>query len=281
MLTTASDKTCLPAKDRSPRSGSEALVQRLPRPSVVHTAGLAGRLGADNLSRMTDPATWLRQIEAGQARLLDTARAVTDDQARRPSLLPGWTVGHVLTHIARNADGLINLLSWAATGVPTPMYGPGDAREADIEAGAGRPAAELARDVAESNERFIGALSRMPADRWGEVVEWRGGARKPAGVIQSARLTEVEVHHADLGLGYGFGDIPDEFRHRLLADAAQFLPDGTVLYAEDTGRSYPDGRDGDTVVTGSSGDLLGWAAGRTRGDTLTCPGGLPDVPEWR
>lgn len=230
---------------------------------------------------MTDPADWLRQIESGHARLLDTARAVTDEQARRPSLLPGWTVGHVLTHIARNADGLINLLTWAATGVRTPMYGPGDAREADIEAGAHRSAAELLKDVAESNERMVGALSRMPADRWGEIVEWRGGVRKPAGVIQSARLTEVEVHHADLGLEYGFGDIPRDFRLRLLADAAADLPAGIVLYAEDTGGSYPDGRSGDTVVRGSSGDLLGWAAGRTRGDGLTCPGGLPDVPEWR
>lgn len=230
---------------------------------------------------MTDPADWLRQIEAGHARLLETARTVTDEQARRPSLLPGWTVGHVLTHIARNADGLINLLTWASTGVKTPMYASPEARESDIEAGAHRPPAELLQDVAESNDRMIGALSAMPADRWDAIVEWRGGALKPAGVIPSARLTEVEVHHADLGLAYGFGDIPEDFRLRLLTDAAGGLPEKISLYAEDTGGSYPDGRAGDTVVRGSSGDLLGWASGRTRGDGLSCPGGLPDVPEWR
>ena len=28
----------------------------------------------------------------------------------RPSLLPGWTVGHVLTHLARNADSMTRVL---------------------------------------------------------------------------------------------------------------------------------------------------------------------------
>ncbi|MGI8680546.1 MAG: maleylpyruvate isomerase N-terminal domain-containing protein [Mycobacteriales bacterium] len=33
------------------------------------------------------------------------ADEVTDDVSARTSLLPGWTVGHLLTHLARNADG--------------------------------------------------------------------------------------------------------------------------------------------------------------------------------
>src|SRR5256885_15091039 len=62
-----------------------------------------------------------------------------------PSLLPGWTRGHVLTHVARNGDGLGNLLRWARTGTETPMYASREARRADIEAGAGRSAAEIGR----------------------------------------------------------------------------------------------------------------------------------------
>src|SRR5215472_17296509 len=46
-------------------------------------------------------------------RLLASAATLTDAAAREPSLLPGWTRGHVLTHVARNADGLGNLLRWA------------------------------------------------------------------------------------------------------------------------------------------------------------------------
>ncbi len=43
----------------------------------------------------------------------------------------------MLTHVARNADAMINLLTWARTGVPTPAYASDQQRDADIEAGAG------------------------------------------------------------------------------------------------------------------------------------------------
>ena len=35
---------------------------------------------------------------------------LTDDQVLLPSLLPGWTIGHVVTHIARNAEGQQRML---------------------------------------------------------------------------------------------------------------------------------------------------------------------------
>ena len=43
----------------------------------------------------------------GRRRLRPCAavRGLTDDAARAPSRLPGWTRGHVLTHLARNAEG--------------------------------------------------------------------------------------------------------------------------------------------------------------------------------
>ena len=44
-----------------------------------------------------------------------------------PSALPGWTRRHLLAHVAANAAALGNLVHWAATGEPTPMYSsPGD-----------------------------------------------------------------------------------------------------------------------------------------------------------
>ena len=50
------------------------------------------------------------RIDEAVARLLASAAALSDEQLRGPSLLPGWSRGHVLSHIARNADGLSNLL---------------------------------------------------------------------------------------------------------------------------------------------------------------------------
>jgi len=96
-----------------------------------------------------DPGDLQSRIAESTGRLLATAAELTDDQAREPSLLPGWSRGHVLTHLARNADGLRNLLIWARTGVVTPQYPSGQARDAAIEPGAGRPAAgQLARQRA-------------------------------------------------------------------------------------------------------------------------------------
>ena len=70
----------------------------------------------------------MARIGEATDRLLASAGALTDTGVREPSLLPGWTRGHVLTHIARNADGLGNLLRWARTGITTPMYASREAR---------------------------------------------------------------------------------------------------------------------------------------------------------
>jgi hypothetical protein len=56
-----------------------------------------------------------------------------------PSLLPGWSRRTVIAHVARNADALCNLLTWARTGVETPMYASAEAREAAIAATAQLP----------------------------------------------------------------------------------------------------------------------------------------------
>src|ERR1700733_9187275 len=38
-------------------------------------------------------------VAAATQRLHDTATALSDEQVRAPSVLPGWSRGHVLTHI--------------------------------------------------------------------------------------------------------------------------------------------------------------------------------------
>src|SRR5260370_27441423 len=81
------------------------------------------------------------QVDDATQRMLKTASTLSDEEVRQPSLLPGWTRGHVLAHLAGNADALRNLLIWARTGVKTPAYASQQARDEAIEAGARRPAA--------------------------------------------------------------------------------------------------------------------------------------------
>ena len=55
-------------------------------------------------------------------RLEQAIAALTDEQVSRPSRLPDWSVGHVLTHIARNADSVTRRLQGAARGEIVDQY---------------------------------------------------------------------------------------------------------------------------------------------------------------
>src|SRR5829696_3219522 len=95
--------------------------------------------------------------------LLRTARALEDPHA--PSLCEGWTRGHVLTHVARNADGLAALVRSAVDGTGETMYASPEARDADIEAGADRPVAQLVDDVERSAQALAAELPRLGRDQ--------------------------------------------------------------------------------------------------------------------
>ncbi|MEU6241500.1 maleylpyruvate isomerase N-terminal domain-containing protein [Streptomyces sp. NPDC047024] len=130
---------------------------------------------ADEIDAGFDPAATLEQISAATERVLLTASRFTDADVRAPSLLPEWSRGHVLTHLARNADGGRRLLHWARTGDETPEYASLAARAEEIEAGAGRSAGELVADVRESAARFAAEYRRMPLTAWDREVRWTAG----------------------------------------------------------------------------------------------------------
>jgi maleylpyruvate isomerase len=241
---------------------------------------------------MNEASHSLGQIVAATERLLTTASALSDARAREPSLLPGWTRGHVLTHIARNADGLGNLLRWARTGTETPMYASDAARGADIEAGAGRPAADLAADVRESAWAFAAEAAAMPGEAWIEQVRALHGPAFPAFGVLGRRLSEVEIHHVDLAAGYSPGDWPDDFLAEALPRVAESFAGRDdaprcLIWAEGAEDSLRIGTDQagapPVPVRGQPADLLAWLLGRGDGSTLTMPAGAtpPALPPWR
>jgi maleylpyruvate isomerase len=134
-----------------------------------------------------------------------------------PSRLPAWTVGHVLTHLARNADSIVRALHAAARGEVVDRYEGGAAgRERDIEAGHARSTDALLADVRTTIERLEHA--------WSAGTDWSGrsresnGAEIPVRDLPRARWREVEVHAVDLGLGYEPADWPGEFVRLQLRD---------------------------------------------------------------
>jgi maleylpyruvate isomerase len=148
------------------------------------------------------PTVFVEGCVAAQTTLLAAIADLTDDEARGPSRLPGWSVGHVLTHLARNADSVVWRLEGAALGELRDQYPGGlEQRAGDIDAGAGRPAAELVTDVRLS----AGAVERVMRDL--PLAAWDALSRTARGVVEDSRdvvlsrWREVVVHHGDVGLG--------------------------------------------------------------------------------
>jgi len=158
-----------------------------------------------------DPGQAIGFCRAAHARLMATVAAVTDAQVRSPSKLPGWTIGHVLTHLARNADGHARRLDGALRGEDVPRYPGGSVqRSSEIDAGAPRRAAEIIADLVASQDRLELAWEHSSAAEWPHP-ELRGHDHWPTTASPARRLREVEMHHVDLGLGYEPSDWPDYY----------------------------------------------------------------------
>ena len=152
------------------------------------------------------------QIDDATAGLLETLSRLTDDDVRRPSLLPGWTRAHVATHLARGGEALANLLR------DRPAYVSREARDTDIEAGSTRGAAELVADVRASAAAFLQTALAQPDDGWDRVLTAPGVGGFPAGQVLVRRLVELELHHVDLDAGYRSTDWPTTFNELELVE---------------------------------------------------------------
>jgi maleylpyruvate isomerase len=217
-----------------------------------------------------EPETMLDRITAATDDLLVTAAFFDDTDVRHPSLLPGWSRGHVLTHIARNADGGTRMLTWARTGIETPEYGSMEARAAEIEAGHGRTAEELLIDGRDSAARFAIAYEAMPAEAWVRVLRWTSGKERPAYRAADARLTEVLVHHVDLRAGFEPADWPDDFVSATISTvvaaytAREQAPDLRLIASSAGAGHRLDARDD----PGRRASVLAWLMGRSDGADL-------------
>lgn len=220
-------------------------------------------------------------ISAHTEKLLDTARSLTDQGA--PTLCEGWTAGHVLSHVARNADGLAGLVRSAVDGTGETMYASPQARDADIDAGAGRPIDVLVVDVRASADRVNPLLTRLGPEHDAIMVERTPGVPfAPAGRLPFVRLREVVYHHVDLDSGFGFEDVEPGLALIFLDEEVTRLrrvdapPDLTL--ASTDGEEWTVGK-GTARVSGSRTALLGWLArgARTGLDTTS----LPELPDGR
>jgi maleylpyruvate isomerase len=234
-------------------------------------------------------AGYAARVDGATQRLVQTAAGISDEQARGPSLLPDWSRGHVLTHLARNADSLRNLLTWARTGVETPQYPSVEARDAAIDEGAGRPVAAIIDDIGTSAAALAAEAAILTDQNWAAEVRGMNANSHPAWYTLWRRLVEVEIHHVDLDAGYGPQDWPEPFASECLVLASgRFAgPDSPAarLVSSDGGASFrigPPSQEPAVEIIGPTRDLLAWLTGRSTGPGLTAEpaGPLPPLPPW-
>ncbi|GAA2269408.1 MULTISPECIES: maleylpyruvate isomerase family mycothiol-dependent enzyme [Kitasatospora] len=225
----------------------------------------------------------IEDVARSGARFTAALAGLTDEDVRAPSALPGWSRGHVVTHVARSVDAYLWLLAVARTGLEPGPRADAAALARAVQEGSGRPAAELAADLRGRLEQLASAVAEMPAGRWDTPVTALAGWRHPAWYTLHRCRRELETHHIDLNTGYGTADWSGDYVAWALDDTLAALAAGDFplarVEAVDLGRSWQLSGSGPTV-TGPGHAVLGWLSGRTPGTRLGADQPLPDPPAW-
>lgn len=237
------------------------------------------------MTEVRDLAASLRWTAEGTAVFLRCLDGVPDDALARPTALPGWSGRHLVAHVAANAEALLRLTAWAATGIETPMYTSRDQREADIRTGAERPAAELRRWVDESAERLGVAMSGLDAEQWSRTVRTAQGRLVPATEIPWLRSREVMVHAVDLSSVVRFQDLPEDFLVALALDIVAKRSSGEqpalILTVHGERNTWTLAGAGEPIeLQGSLGGVVAYLAGRQSTDVTAASGAVPPLPPW-
>ena len=152
---------------------------------------------------------WMVDAHSRLARQLD---GITDEDVRRPTTLPGWSVADVLSHLARNAESHLRRIAAASRGEVVDQYEGGhEGRAAEIEAGARQPAPDLVADVRSSAQNVDESFAAVRPEDWTARSRDVGGQERCLFELPARRWQEVEVHLVDLDVGVTHRHWPDAF----------------------------------------------------------------------
>ncbi len=226
-------------------------------------------------------------LDAETDRLLATCRSLSATDLHRSTLCAGWDAAHLLTHLARNADALSNLVLWATDGMKRPAYASTEQRDNDIRTGARRSHEEILTDVETTAVRFrelADALKGKPGDA---EVRTRTGTMVKGHQVVAMRTLEVVFHHVDLQAGYNFDNADPSWLARMLrrgvgqweasgnAPTLTLTPVATTAAVMEPLHLSGGGPD----VAGTPGQLLRWLARGSTGD-LSSTRDIPSPPAW-
>lgn len=223
--------------------------------------------------------------DAGQ-RLTRTVDGLHADEWDADSLLPGWGRAHVVAHLALNGEALSGVLAGVHDHKPVPMYASVEARERDIDELAAAKHSDLRQRLLASLTTFAETVRSVPDDAWsGRFERTPDGPTFPVDAVPLMRVREIEIHHADLGLGYTADDWPHAFAETVVDGMVRRLePEpGFRVTPLDSDRTWDVGEvsDDGMVVTGPVAHLAWWLTGRSASDQVTnSRGELPTIGGW-
>jgi maleylpyruvate isomerase len=194
-----------------------------------------------------EPVDTIEACRTSHRLLLVGLVPLTDDDFRAPSLLPRYSRGHVVTHIANKSKAHILIFGGPAAGEIRQLHPNGHDPDLAADLGASRSAAELRSDLAQCF-----SLLEATWDAFDDILwDWQGimaaGARTMAEIV-AHHLRNVEVHHVDLDIGHRPSDWPP------------ILVEGELSKRL---RSFPDRAD--------HAEILAWLLGRAPAPELTGP----------
>lgn len=229
----------------------------------------------------------MRWMNEGTALFAKALAAEDDDRLAEGSGLDGWTAKHLVAHLALNAAALGNLVTWARTGVETPMYPSMEVRNADIETNSARRVSDLRQWFTDSAAKLTADLEALTDEQWRATIRTRAGREITAEEIPWMRTREVMVHATDLGEAVRFTDLPEDFLAALVDDivaarSADPKHPALVVMSQFTGEAWAIEGVGEPVrVMGSLPDLAAWLTGRS-GTKVKAIGAaqVPDIPAW-
>ena len=223
----------------------------------------------------------LALLDTETERLLRTVESIPAGCLSRPTLCEGWDTAHLLTHIARNADALTNLVRWAVDGQEREAYASEQVREQEIESGAARPQAQIVADVRQSAETFRAEAEKLLGPAGEATVRTRTGNEVKGAQVISMRIIEVVFHHVDLATGFQFDEVDQGWVGRNLrrGAAAWDRAGAPPLTLEADGMEPLQLGGGGQVVRGTPGLLLQWLAHGIE-HWLSSDEELPTPPPW-
>jgi uncharacterized protein (TIGR03083 family) len=141
------------------------------------------------------------------ARIGDALSDLSTETLLQPSSLPGWTRLTVACHLRYGAEAILRLTQAGISGKRAAYYPDGRAaqRPLTLEPGPGEDPQEVVNSLRRLSGELDGVWGALNGETWDrEVVEPDGnpdlGTLRLSG-LPLLRLTEVEVHGSDLGLG--------------------------------------------------------------------------------